>query len=149
LAQKCRVQHGALESLAGTELSVAPVCEHTFVTSQGSPRARFQRALASGNPTLVAAAAAEIGHLSLDDALAVCLAFLPSDPQRFDRAVVRWHGRYCVELRPSTDEAQLVLAAMRALDGPTRAAAAAALLGLFERRGLRHARRQLSAWLNR
>ncbi|MEA2484351.1 MAG: hypothetical protein QOC55_2298, partial [Thermoleophilaceae bacterium] len=43
------------------------------MTSQGSPHARFKRALASRNPTLVVAAAVELGRLSLAEALAVTL----------------------------------------------------------------------------
>jgi hypothetical protein len=48
-------------------------CEHVFVTSQGSAHARFRRALATGNPLLVRAAAAELGSISLADALSICL----------------------------------------------------------------------------
>jgi hypothetical protein len=39
------------------------------MTSDGSPYARFRRALATGNPGLVMPAAAELGRLSLADAL--------------------------------------------------------------------------------
>lgn len=117
------------------------------MTSQGSPYARFQRALATGNPTIVSAAAAELPPLQLEDAFAVCLTYLPSDPARFERALVRWHALYCLEQRPRADEAQLVLAAMRALAGPARSAAVDALLDLFETRQLRGATRFLERWL--
>jgi hypothetical protein len=117
------------------------------MTSQGSPHARFKRALASGNPTLVVAAAAELGRLSLGDALAVTLVFLPQDPARYERACVRWHARWCLEARPRADEAGLALAALRALPGPARHAAGEALLELLERRGIRDAARVMSAWL--
>jgi len=43
------------------------------VTWQGSADARIRRALATGNPLLVRAAAAELGTISLADALSICL----------------------------------------------------------------------------
>jgi hypothetical protein len=116
------------------------------MTSQGSAHARFTRALAGGNPTLVLAAAAELGHLNLTDALAVTLVLLPADPPRFDRAAVRWHARWCIEARPSPDESQLALAALRALRGPGRQAAVDALLELIESRGPKEAVRVLARW---
>ena len=118
------------------------------VTSQGSAHARFRRALATGNATMVVAAAAEMGPLSLGDALAVCLVFLPHDGDRFERAAVRWHARYCLEQRPPADEAQLVLAALRALPGPARAAGAEALAELCELRGLLDAGAVLERWVD-
>jgi hypothetical protein len=118
------------------------------MTSQGSARARFVRALATGNPTLVLAAAGELGQLALDDALAVTLVLLPADPDRFDRAAVRWHARWCLEARPLPDEAQLAFAALRALRGPARQAAADALVELLEARGPRAAAKVLSDWLD-
>src|SRR5262245_45493788 len=75
-------------------------CEHVFVTSQGSPSARFQRALATGNPTIATAAAAELGSVPLADALALVLIYRDAADRRFERAAVRWHGRLCLELRP-------------------------------------------------
>jgi hypothetical protein len=117
------------------------------MTSQGSARTRFTRALASRNPTLVLAAAAELGRLSLTDALAVTLVLLPSDARRFDRAAVRWHARWCLDARPSPDESQLALAALRALRGPARQAAADALVELLDSRGPREGARLLERWL--
>ena len=40
---------------------------HVFVTSQGSPYARFKRALASGNLTQVRAAPADLPAVPLSD----------------------------------------------------------------------------------
>src|SRR3954468_11281362 len=68
-----------------------------FVTSQGSPYARFRRALATGNLLLIRAAAAELAHVSLGDALIVCVAIRDAQPERFERAALRWIARYCVE----------------------------------------------------
>jgi hypothetical protein len=117
------------------------------MTSQGRPHARFRRALASGNPTLVVAAAAEMGRLSLADALAVTLVFLPGDEARYERASVRWHARWCLEVRPRSDESALALAALAALPGPARQAAGEALVELLDARGLSDAAQLLAAWL--
>lgn len=117
------------------------------MTSQGSAHARFKRALTSGNPTLVVAAAAELGRISLAEALAVTLVFLPGDRERYERASVRWHARWCLEVRPSADEAGLALAALRALPGPARGAAGEALVELLESRGIEDAARVLAGWL--
>ena len=117
------------------------------MSATGSPNARFRRALLTGNPTIVSAAAAELGKLSLADALGVCLVFAPHERARFERAAVRWHARYCLELRPAADEAQLVAAALRALPGPAGAAGAEALLELCEARGLRDAAEHVERWV--
>jgi hypothetical protein len=63
----------------------------------GSPSTRVRLTVATGNPTLVTAAALELGRLSLADALAVCLVFCDHDRARFERAAVRWLGRFCYE----------------------------------------------------
>jgi hypothetical protein len=63
----------------------------------GSPYPRFQRALATGNLHLIRAAAAELPRVDLDDALAVCMAIRDAEPERFERAALRWLARYAVE----------------------------------------------------
>jgi hypothetical protein len=68
-----------------------------FVSIKGSPYSRFQRALATGNLTLVRAAAAELPTVRLDDALQVCVLLRDREPQRFEQAAVRWIARFCVE----------------------------------------------------
>jgi hypothetical protein len=73
-----------------------------FVPIEGSPYARFRRALDSGNLTLIRSAAAELPQVSLDDALRVCLAVRNSEPESYERAVVRWLGRFCLERRDVT-----------------------------------------------
>ena len=99
-----------------------------FVGEHGSPYTRFRRAVTTGNPTLVTAAALELGRLSLADALAVCLVFCDHDPARFERAAVRWLGRFCCETRGLTvADAQFVLVLLPALRGPAAAAAGRAL----------------------
>jgi hypothetical protein len=58
-----------------------------------------------------------------------------SEPKRFDRAALRWHGRYCREVADVTlEEGQAVLALLAALKGERPPAAARALADLFDRR---------------
>lgn len=94
------------------------------MTSQGSPYSRFKRCLATGNGALVRAAAAELPQLSLEDALAVCLVLRDSEPEVFERAIVRWHGLLCRQACGlGARESQLALAALQALAGPAAPAA--------------------------
>jgi hypothetical protein len=60
------------------------------MTSQGSPYARFHRALRSGNLDQVRIAARELPQVGLDDALAVVLLISKQDGERYDRAATRW-----------------------------------------------------------
>jgi hypothetical protein len=75
------------------------------VTSQGSAYVRFRRALEVGNPNLVHAAALELPRVALDDALRICLVFRDGDPERYERAAVRWLGRFALEARGVTIDA--------------------------------------------
>jgi hypothetical protein len=77
-------------------------CEHTFVTRQGSAYARFQRALKTGNLTLIRNAASELPRVDLGDALHVCVAIRRAEPERFQRAALRWLARFCLERREAT-----------------------------------------------
>jgi hypothetical protein len=72
------------------------------VTSDGNPYARFRRALETGNELLVTAAARELPQVALDDALRICLLLRGGDPGRFERAAVRWLGRFALEGRGVT-----------------------------------------------
>jgi hypothetical protein len=67
------------------------------MTSQGSPYARFQRALRIGRLSMVRAAAAELPQVDLTDALAICLLIERQDEERFERAAVRWLARLSLE----------------------------------------------------
>lgn len=67
------------------------------MASLGSPYARFNRALATGNLMLIRAAAAELPHISLEDATRVCVILRDREPARFEAAAVRWIARFCVE----------------------------------------------------
>jgi hypothetical protein len=94
-----------------------------FVTSDGSPYPRFQRALKTGNLTIIRAAAAELPRIGLRDALQICLVVRGIDPDRFERAAVRWLGRFALEARGVTiDAIQTAAAALDAMpDQPERA----------------------------
>ena len=119
------------------------------VTAQGRPYARLQRALATGNPNIALAAAAELPRVPLPEALALCL-LLREDRERFERAVVRWHARFCMEVSGvGASEAQLALSALRSIARPEYEAGARALIALLERRGLAEAAGVAEQWLER
>jgi hypothetical protein len=73
------------------------VCEHVFVTSQGSAHSRFTRAVERRHLANAEEAAREMGWLSLADALAFCELVAEAQPQRFERVAIRWHGRLELE----------------------------------------------------
>jgi hypothetical protein len=77
------------------------------MTSDGNPYARFRRALQTGNE-------------ALDDALRICLVLRGGDPERYERAAVRWLGRFALEGRRVTiDDLRAAADALDAL--PKRA----------------------------
>lgn len=122
------------------------MCEHSFVTSQGSPYGRLRRALDHGNITGALSAAGELQHVGLVEALELCLLVCDRAPEKYGRAALRWHGRFCREVQDVTlEEAQAVLATLALL--PTvRARGASALSDLLYRRGLERAGEALNAW---
>ena len=92
-----------------------------FVTSDGSAYTRFRRALDAGNELLVIGAARELPHISLDDALRICLVFRNGDRGRYERAAVRWLGRFALEARGVTIDTLRAAAdalSQLPLDGP-------------------------------
>ncbi|HWT24000.1 MAG TPA: hypothetical protein VN213_10890 [Solirubrobacteraceae bacterium] len=70
------------------------------MTSSGSPYARFQRALATGNLALIRATAAELPRIGVPEAAAILLVILRAEPAQYERAAVRWLGRLCLERSP-------------------------------------------------
>src|SRR5947209_593419 len=76
-----------------------------LVTSDGSAYTRFRRALEIGNELLVLAAARELPRVGLEDALRICLVLRDGDPDRYERAAVRWLGRFALEGRHVTIDA--------------------------------------------
>ena len=51
----------------------------------------------TGNEALVTAAALELPRIALDDALRICLVLRGGDQERYERAAVRWLGRFALE----------------------------------------------------
>jgi hypothetical protein len=70
--------------------------------SQGSAYVRFRRDLEAGNELLVLATARELPRVPLEDALRICLLIRGGDPDRYERAAVRWLGRFALEARGVT-----------------------------------------------
>ena len=112
-------------------------------------------ALAVGVATGVAlglgqGAAAELPHIALEDSLAVCLVYRDADPERFERAIVRWHALLGQHARAmGARESQLALAALRALRGPAAAPAARLLAELCALYELGAPAEVLDGWLER
>jgi hypothetical protein len=85
------------------------MCSH--MTSSGSPYARFQRALVTGNLTLIRSAAAELPRIGVAEAAAMLLVIQRADPEQYERAAIRWLGRLCLEQRTRVDLEDLSRAA--------------------------------------
>ena len=85
------------------------LCEHVFVTSQGHAHARFRRALLTKNVMLISAAAADLQHVELDDALRVLLVLAEKGDARYERAAARFAARVTHERRLELAEARYVL----------------------------------------
>lgn len=107
---------------------------------------RFRRALDRGNVTEALSAASELQHVGLAEALEVCLLLREKSPEKFPRAALRWHARFCREARVDFDDAQTVLAALALLAGERKRNAALALAELLSRRGLERACEVLVVW---
>jgi len=123
-------------------------CEHTFVTSEGSPHARFKRALAVGNGSAAYAAATELPRVELADALSLTL-LLSGQADLFDRACARWVGRFSLEVREvGLATAHLALASLGSL-GAGSTAGAQALAELFEEVGREDLAQAVETWLAR
>jgi hypothetical protein len=119
------------------------------VTSQGHAYSRFRRALDRQNLTEALSSAAELEHVGLTEALELVLLLHAKAPERFGRAALRWHGRYCREVADADlEEGQAVLAALSALRSKRKGAAARALAELLDRRGFERAGEILVRWSN-
>jgi hypothetical protein len=109
------------------------LCEHSFVTGQGSAYMRFRRALDRGNVTEALSAASELQFVSLAEALELTLLLAGREPEKYERAAARWHLRFAQEV-PHVDlrESLAVLALLVAI--PANRLAASALAELLSRR---------------
>src|SRR6188474_3001755 len=97
-----------------------------FVTSEGHPGARLQRALAVGNLTAAEQAAFEVAFIPLEQARALVELYAEKGDRKYERAALKYLRRYLDESEPSlVDVAQLAgvlaeraLLHARALSGP-------------------------------
>jgi hypothetical protein len=85
------------------------------VTSQGHAHSRFRRALLTKNVTLIDAAARELGHVALDDALRILVVLAERQDPRFERAAARFASRVTAERGLRLADARYVLALAEAL----------------------------------
>jgi uncharacterized protein YceH (UPF0502 family) len=120
--------------------------EHWFVSPDGYDVARLGRAFDAGTVTEAVSAASALPNVGLVEALELCLLLCDRAPEKYGRAALRWHGRYCREVGDVTlEDAQAILATLALL--PTvRGRGASALSDLLSRRGLERAGEVLNAW---
>jgi len=85
------------------------------VSSDGSPYARFQRALKTGNLMIIRGAAKDLPRVDLGDALCVCMAIRAAEPERFERAALRWLARFAAERAGTVGEVHEAAAALNAI----------------------------------
>ena len=112
------------------------------MTEQGSARARFRRAVRSGDALLVVTTAHDVGRLSVPEAFAVVLVLAAGRDPRGRRAARRLAERAAAEqaaVRALHDA--LATELERAVDGDREAADRAAIL--LEGAGFRGAMREL------
>ena len=116
---------------------------------KGGAYSNFQRALDTGNLLLIRAAAAELPTVNLDDALRICVLVAEQEPERFERAAVRWHGRWEVEAPADLRlrESELMLVSLGALSSPARQTAFRTLVELGRWSGLSTIESSLRPWL--
>jgi hypothetical protein len=64
--------------------------------------AMFRDAIESGDLNRIARLARQVGEIRLDDALRICLLLRDDPGERYERAAVRWLGRFALEGRGVT-----------------------------------------------
>src|SRR6476661_4079098 len=97
------------------------------MTSQGTARGRFQRAIHRRHVEAAEMAAREMGGLSLADALLLCELLANADPSRYERAALRWLQRFIDERLPPLTEVALAASALAELRHGKRAVGVDAL----------------------
>ena len=75
-----------------------------FVTSEGHPGARLQRALAARNLTAAEQAAFEIAFVPLAEARLLVELYAEKGDRKYERAALKYLGRYLSESDPSLAE---------------------------------------------
>ena len=119
-----------------------------FVTSQGSTRTQFRRALRSGDPVLVLTIAAELERIQAADAFAIVLVLADANDARYEKAASRLVARAANEAHaPLADVGMLAstLAVLPAIRDRERAARRAG--SLLEELGCRGAGREVEEWI--
>lgn len=99
-----------LQALALGAAAVPDLCEHSFVTAQGSALTRFRRAVERQQVFQAELAAREMGHVPLGEALALVALYATAGSPKAEPAAVRWLARLALE-RPRTTMGELQLAA--------------------------------------
>jgi hypothetical protein len=120
-----------------------------MAATSGGSYSRFRRSLDSGNLIAARAAASELKHVGLAEALELTLLILAKEPTRFRAAALRWHARYCGDNKVSFEEATAVLGLLAMLEGRRAKPAAQALAGLLNSRTLLPAAEVLMRWADR
>src|SRR5215475_2122355 len=98
------------------------------MTSLGTASGRFTRAIQRGHLFAAELAAREMGHLSLSNALSLCVLYRREHEPKFERAARRWVRRVQLEHSLRRQEVDLLRAAMAAVGSMFDAAAVTALL---------------------
>ena len=128
-------------------LGAGPASE---MTSDGHALTRLSRALERGSAHQIRAIVAELPRPpGLEDALAICLAFLDREPDTYPRAAAKWASRFAIERRLTLTDAQLALSALAALPSESARAGAEALIELADRYRLDRVDELLTGWLER
>ena len=96
------------------------MCEHLFVSSQGSPHTRFARAIKRRQVFQAEIAARELGRLSLNDALSLVCLYAAVESPKFEPAAVSWLARLALEERVTLISMQVATDALTQLRGQGR-----------------------------
>jgi hypothetical protein len=104
------------------------------VSSQGSPRSVFKRAIERGNFTVAEVVAREVGHITLEESLALVVLAVEKAPGRRNRYLLTWLHRLLERDENLTiDEVVLAASALAALGGRGHEQAVEVLEGVAAR----------------
>ena len=87
----------ALGDLVVRSTTTRGQCEHVFVSTKGHPYRWFAAALKRRDLAGVKAAAAELDHVTLTDALSIVVLTAERGDRALDRAAARWLARLVIE----------------------------------------------------
>jgi hypothetical protein len=123
-------------SAYAAKLNSRRVCEHSFVTSQGTRHGqvmtRFTRACEKGDVLEAEVGAREMPRMTLQNALRLVCVYAATDSEKFEPAAVRFVGRLIAERRDTTiGSIHLAAAALVELRGHRREAALRTLQALL------------------